>query len=279
MDDTEPLDAKKLMSAYAEPFASASALGMLTLSRAMASSVKVMLTGDGGDDVFLGYPASSSVACSKPLAGLTFVVKNSWLALRSTFPRVGPLRRAAALFDYTVGGLNARVSYSDSLPVYKMQGLLGDRLSSLPDFNETTWSVNGGYQILEEYLEYERKHWFVSEFMTKVDGATMHYGLEARSPFFDHCLWEFASSLPFGLRLHGNRLKAILRELASRRISWAVANRRKKGFGVPVRSWIVGRWRPLVESVLRNSVLEKEGWIRSGGSYSAGFSGKKRVGT
>jgi asparagine synthase (glutamine-hydrolysing) len=134
---------------------------------------------------------------------------------------------------------------------------------NLVDFNEITWSTNGGHRILEEYLVYERKHWFVSEFMTKVDGATMHYGLEARSPFLDHCLWEFVSSLPFGLRLRGGRLKAILRELVKRKIGWAVANRRKKGFGVPVQRWIVERWRPLVESALRDSVLEKEGWINS----------------
>src|SRR5262249_53156137 len=136
------------------------------------------------------------------------------------------------------------------------------------DFSATPWSVNEAYNILEEYLAYERKHWFVSEFMTKVDGATMHYGLEARSPFFDHCLWEFASSLTFGLRLYGGRSKAILRELARRRISWAVANRRKNGFGVPVQRWIVGRWRPLVESALRDSVLEEEGWIHSQAALS-----------
>lgn len=230
MDDSEPLDTKKLMAAYAEPFASPSALGMLTLSRTMSSSVKVMLTGDGGDDVFLGYPAHRHLWLAQNLSRiLPSAAKNSWCALRSIFPRVGPLRRLAALFDYTAGGLNARVSYSNSLPAYKAQGLLGERLFNLPSFNGTDWSVNGAYHIMEEYLAYERKHWFVSEFMTKVDGSSMYYGLEARSPFFDHCLWEFASSLPFGLRLHGGRLKAILRELARRRIGWTVANGRKRG--------------------------------------------------
>ena len=246
----------------------------------MSSSVKVMLTGDGGDDVFLGYPAHRHLWLAQNLSRvLPSAVKNSWLALRSIFPRVGPLRRAAALFDYTVGGLDARVSYSNSLPVYKMQGLLGDRLSSLPDFNETTWSVNGGYQILEEYLEYERKHWFVSEFMTKVDGATMHYGLEARSPFFDHCIWEFASSLPFGLRLHGSRLKSILRELASRRISWAVANRRKKGVWCS-SSALDCRSLASLSRISAARLGSRKGRLDSFavGSSSAGFSGKTRVG-
>ena len=47
--------------------------------------------------------------------------------------------------------------------------------------------------------------WFVSEFMTKVDGATMYHALEARSPFLDHTIWDFAASLPFELRLRGER--------------------------------------------------------------------------
>jgi asparagine synthase (glutamine-hydrolysing) len=265
MDDTLPLDTTKLASAYAEPFACASALGMLTLSRAMASSVKVMLTGDGGDDVFLGYPPHRHLWLAENLSRLLpLSVKASWLTVRSKFPRVGPLRRAGALFDYTAGGLGALVSYSNSLPAYKVEGLIGDRLWDLPDFNETCWTVNGEYRMLQEYLAYLHKHWFISEFMTKVDGATMHYGLEARSPFLDQYLWEFTSSLPFGLRLHGGRLKAILRELAKRHIGWNVANRRKKGFGIPVQRWIVARWHRQVEAVLRDSILEKEGWIHSG---------------
>jgi asparagine synthase (glutamine-hydrolysing) len=100
--------------------------------------------------------------------------------------------------------------------------------------------------------------------MTKVDGATMYYALEARSPLLDQSLWEFAASLPFDLRLRRGRLKAILRELAWRRIGKEVAKRRKRGFGIPVQRWIIGPWRPLVEATLRESILNKEGWVRSG---------------
>ena len=96
--------------------------------------------------------------------------------------------------------------------------------------------------------------------MTKVDGSTMHYGLEARSPFLDQDLWEFASSLPYTLRLHRWQLKSILREVARRRINPHLAQGRKRGFGIPVHRWIVGPWRPLVEESLRESILEKEGW-------------------
>ena len=91
----------------------------------------------------------------------------------------------------------------------------------------------------------------------------MHYGLEARSPFLDQFLWEFASALSFDVRLHAWRPKAILRELASKRISRRVANRRKTGFGIPVQRWMVGRWRPQIEAAFQDSILDSEGWIRA----------------
>src|SRR5436853_6369726 len=96
---------------------------------------------------------------------------------------------------------------------------------------------------MNDFLEYDRATRFTGEYLTKVDGATMFYALEARSPFLDQEIWNFASSLPFSLRLRGGRLKAILRELASRHVSSDVANGRKRGFGVPVSQWLISRWR------------------------------------
>ena len=124
-------------------------------------------------------------------------------------------------------------------------------------------SIDGGYRVLADYLEYMQKAQFVGQYLTKVDGATMRYGVEARSPFLDQFIWEFASSLPFEMRLRGGRLKAILREIVKRRIGTDIANRRKTGFGVPVQRWMVGRWCPQVKMVLQESILGKEGWIRS----------------
>jgi asparagine synthase (glutamine-hydrolysing) len=100
--------------------------------------------------------------------------------------------------------------------------------------------------------------------MTKVDGGAMYYAIEARSPFLDHRLWELAASLPIEMRLRGGELKAILRELVRRNVSPAVAARRKQGFTVPVHHWLVGAWRPQLESIASDSFLEQQGWIKPG---------------
>src|SRR5205085_8801341 len=80
----------------------------------------------------------------------------------------------------------------------------------------------------------------------------------------DYRLWEFAASLPYGLRLKGGTLKAVLRELARRHLGERVAAARKRGFGIPVQRWIAGKWRERVAASFRDSLLEREGWVRGG---------------
>jgi asparagine synthase (glutamine-hydrolysing) len=80
---------------------------------------------------------------------------------------------------------------------------------------------------------------------------------------------DFAAPLPFKVRLHGGRLKAILREIVRRRISPAVAGRPKQGFTIPVSSWLATRWRGTLEESLHDSCLEREGWLRGPGLAEA----------
>ena len=264
LSGNEAPDLTEFVSAYAEPFACASALGMLRASRAVASEATVLLTGDGGDDVFLGYPEHRHYWVAEKLArALPEVVGSWWLDHRQTFANSGILGRAASFLNYTTGGLAAVAAARDGLPMYQRHGLLGERLRSatIPQ-RSMVWSQESGTKLLTEFLAYDRTTRFLGEYLPKLDGATMYHGLEARSPFLDQELWEFAASLPFGLRLHRGQLKAILRELARRKLGERVARGRKRGFGVPVQRWIAGPWRQAVEDALRDSILEKNGWIR-----------------
>ena len=90
-------------------------------------------------------------------------------------------------------------------------------------------------------LDYDRKGPFVGEYMTKVDGGAMQYALEARSPFLDQDLWIRCSP---ALRhsAAGRSSESRVRELARRRLGERVATGRKRGFGIPVQRWMMGRW-------------------------------------
>lgn len=260
--DTEP-NVEELVSAYAEPFACASALGMLRVSKAVRDSATVLLTGDGGDDVFLGYPEHRHLWWAQKMArSLPDFLSGRWLANRELIPQVGSLKRLSSFLNYSTGGLGAVASAHDGLPSYQRHGMLGEKLCGISvSARSIKWSSESARNILSQFLQYDRGGRFVGEYMTKVDGATMFHSLEARSPFLDQELWEFASSLSFELRLQGGQLKAVLRELARQKLGERVARGRKRGFTIPVQRWLVGRWRNALVELLRASILDREGFI------------------
>jgi asparagine synthase (glutamine-hydrolysing) len=141
--------------------------------------------------------------------------------------------------------------------------MLGDRLTGrILAQRAIRGSFQSARRLLADFLEYERRTRFVSEYMTKVDGATMHYAIEARSPFLDQRIWESAAGMPFEVHLRGWELKAVLRELVRRRVDPSVASRRKQGFTVPVERWLATGWKPQLECLSDAApCLESEGWI------------------
>src|SRR5688572_16419672 len=262
--DSEP-NIDELVSAYGEPFACSSALGMLRVSKAVRGSATVLLTGDGGDDVFLGYPEHRHLWLAQKVArSLPGFVASGWRGNRNKVPQVGSLKRLSSFLNYSTGGLGAVACAHDGLPSYQRYGMLGERLAGVSVAQrDIDWSSESGRNVLSEFLEYDRGNRFVGEYMTKVDGATMFHSLEARSPFLDQDLWEFASSLSFELRLHGGQLKSVLRELARQKLGERLASGRKRGFTIPVQRWLVGRWQNALTELLQTSILDQQGWINS----------------
>jgi asparagine synthase (glutamine-hydrolysing) len=260
----DPPGMEDLVSAYGEPFACASALGLLKVSQAIKREVTVLLTGDGGDDIFLGYPYHRHFWMTERVAQVMpeFAPK-AWPHLRRFVPDRGFPRKAKHFLDYSIGGLGAVTQVRDGLPLFHRFGLLGGRLArvTLPQ-RQMSWSNRSARHLLEEFLLYDWKTTLTGEYLTKVDGGTMFHGLEARSPFMDHLLWEYAGALPVQTRLNNGVLKAVLREIARRRISPRVANRRKRGFEIPVCRWLARKWANRFVELFTESLLGREDVIQ-----------------
>lgn len=250
-----------LVAAYGEPFACASALGMLQVSQAVRREATVLLTGDGGDDVFLGYPEHRACWLAQRLAKL-LPVEAPIRALAGRLPASGPLRRARTLLLLATRGVAGWQLTQDRHAWYRRHAVLGERLRSqaVPELPAED-SLAGGRRLLEEFLAYDRRMRFPGEYMTKVDGGAMYHALEARSPFLDQELWEFAASLPVDMRLQGGELKAILRALARRHLGDRTAGGAKRGFTIPVSRWMAGPLRERAAAELEDSQLGREGWI------------------
>lgn len=264
MSRTFSVDPDELTRAWGEPFACASALGMLRLSETIRGmGVTVLLTGDGGDDVFLGYPEHRIFYQAQRLAAfLPTAFAQRWERWRRILPQEGLCKRAGNFLAFATGGLRGVTDAHLGLPYFRQAGLLGPRLGEVSvSWQQTPWSPESARRLLSDFLDYEHRTRFRGEYMTKIDGGTMHYALEARSPFLDHLLWEFAAQLPYEIRLHGGRLKAILRALAERHLGRRVSRRPKSGFGIPVGRWLAGHWRVEVEQLLADSVAARQGWL------------------
>jgi asparagine synthase (glutamine-hydrolysing) len=264
LSGAEPPEVEDLVSAYGEPFACASALGVLRVSRAVKREATVLLTGDGGDDIFLGYPYHRLFFMAERVARL---MPNSaasvWLSSRRIAPDRGFLRRGKHFLDYSISGLGAITQVHDGLPRYHQFGLLGERLNKVALRHRLIpWSIKSARNLLEEFLLYDWQTTFTGEYLTKVDGGTMFYGLEARSPFLDHVLWEYAGALPLQTRLHGGTLKAVLREIVRRRMGKSIADRPKRGFEIPVCRWLAKQWGNRFVRLFNESLLAREGLIR-----------------
>jgi asparagine synthase (glutamine-hydrolysing) len=265
LSDADEVGISQLVAAFAEPFACSSAFGMLRLSRAIAATpARVVLTGDGGDDVFLGYPRHLLLQRTQRVARrLPRGATDGWRAIRQTMPRSGAFKRFTHLVDYTTGGLGGFVGANPGYADFDRHGLLGDRLVDRPfDASDAAWSIDSARDALNQYLAYDVRTQFVSEYLVKVDGSTMQYAIEARAPFLDHVLWEHAASLPFDVRLRNGELKAVLREIARRRLGEQVASGKKRGFTIPVEAWMGRRWHSRVEESFRDSLLVAEHWVQ-----------------
>jgi asparagine synthase (glutamine-hydrolysing) len=254
-------DLDEFTDAFSEPFSCPSAQAMLWVSRLVKPAATVLLTGDGGDDVFLGYP----------------FFRNAWWAERmarampaAAAPVCGGLsrllpRRMRRFVEYATGGVGAHVRAHDGLPYYDAHAMRGELLAqlSLP-LRRIPPSLASGRRLVEDVFDYHLQVQFSGEFLPKVDGATMNYSIEARGPFLDQKLWEFAAALPAEVRFHGGALKAVLREIVRRQVSPRAALRPKQGFTVPVERWLANRWSGMLNRLRGRTRLERGGWIRPG---------------
>lgn len=272
---------EQLTAAYAEPFGAQSAVAMLRVSAAIKPHATVLLTGDGGDDVFLGYDFYRHYWQAQQVARkLPSVAGPLWRTAGRLVKQLPGMRRPGHFLDYCTGGLGAVSRAGPGLEFYRGQQMLGEKLAELPELPHRTipHSMESARNLLTEVLDYQQRMWFTGHFMTKVDGGTMYHALEARSPFLDQALWEFSSRLPLGLRLRGGELKAVLREIVRRRVGPHVASRKKQGFSIPVERWITSReqWAGAMDRAADQALCEQQGWIRPGSLRRASREAQER---
>ena len=139
----------------------ASALGMLAVSKLVSANATVLLTGDGGDDVFLGYPEHRNLwIAQKTASALPLPVLHSWKTFRQFFPPA--LKRARSFGDFVAGGLPAATRVRNGLPDYGPM-LAGNLHGRTVPQRQMPWSEDGGRTVLYDFLNYDLNQRFTGE--------------------------------------------------------------------------------------------------------------------
>ena len=263
-------DLDDLVFLYDEPFADASALPTMAVSRLAAQHVKVVLSGDGGDELFGGYsryahdlkeaqirnyiPSVVRSLVLKPMAAIW--PKVDWL------PR--PLRLKTLLQNLS---RNPAEAYANTVSTCRREmrhSLLSrDFASSLNDHQPERAIIrsfqHGHRDALSGMLSADTNVLLPDDFLTKVDRASMGFGLEVRTPFIDWRVMELAASMPSEFKIRNGSKKWMLKQLFESRLPKDLVNRRKQGFEMPIDQWLRG---PLSDQV-RTHVLNPNGAIAS----------------
>jgi asparagine synthase (glutamine-hydrolysing) len=260
----------RLVWHYGEPFADPSAVPTWYVSELARREVTVALTGDGGDEAFLGYSRYKAM---------------HWLAQLDRVPQAG--REGLALLAglapaqlqrrLKLRQIRAMLSSSASSPAHRylpaiaffgeddkaegygeaMQGFLGCGAASLlaPYFGDRDGLVAGANRAdIHTYLP--------DDLMVKIDVAGMAHGLEARSPLLDHELMEWAAALPYPVRMKRGVLKALFKSAMEPYLPRAILHRSKRGFGCPIDRWFRGELKDMAYDVLLSQSARQRGLFR-----------------
>lgn len=249
-----------LLDHHDEPYGDSSALAVYAVARATKQHVSVVLTGDGGDELFAGYTRFLGALLSSAVPPLSAKVLNRLLR-RVPTPRsyknpVSLLQRFVEHGDRT----------ADEQVLAWNSYFAGDRLRSLLRKDVygdlRPWDVMRGQAAilesarlqgsdrLDQILRHNLATYLLDDLLIKVDRMTMAVALEARSPFLDRDLAELCFRIPSGYKVHRGRLKWILREAYEGLLPATVLHRKKHGFGVPVGRWWSAQLRDMVDDLL-----------------------------
>ena len=263
-----------LVEHYGEPYADSSAVPTYYVARETRKHVTVALNGDGGDESFAGYERYIAMGLTEkyrrvPSFLRESVIKETVNLIPSSATKRSRVKSAKRLLEavslprvdrYThwVSVFNEQTKqplYSD---VFRQQTKGADATGLLGEWFKRA----NGIGILDAMLLTDQMTYLPNDLLVKVDIATMAVSLEARSPFLDHHVIEFAASLPQNLKLRRLTSKYLLKKVLRKLLPSENLNRRKMGFGVPIGHWFRGKMQPFLREVVLSEKALRRGLFK-----------------
>jgi asparagine synthase (glutamine-hydrolysing) len=256
----------KLIGAFDEPFADSSALPTYLVSQLAAGSVKVALSGEGGDELFGGYYTYVADVLAPRLGPLAPAL--------SPIVRRLPSSSSKASFDYKakrfvsaarLPPLERHHAWKEIFSAEARAGLLSDErrgpLDPL-DVYRARYVETEGAEQLARLQDVDLGVYLVDDLLVKTDRASMAHSLEARVPFCDEVVSELALALPARHKVRGFAKKRLLRRAVAPLLPRQITHGRKQGFSIPVAAWLRDELEPFARETLSSETLARQGYFR-----------------
>jgi asparagine synthase (glutamine-hydrolysing) len=239
---------------YDEPFGDSSALPTILVSRLAKKNATVVLSGDGGDELFCGY---NNYVSAKKMSRLIPLGR-----LMKMFPEQADIGRRLfkinprfGRYQYLDKNINI-VNIDYILSKYFLAGIFSKNQYNLDNKYFELSDLTTGIQEL--YMLNDMVNYLPNDILTKVDRASMSVSLEARVPILDHRIVEFSFRVPHHLKYNNGIQKYLLKKLAYNYIPKTLLERPKKGFSVPVFKWMKSDLRFLLDTYLSDDYIIKQ---------------------
>lgn len=260
-----------LIDHYGEPYADSSAIPTYYVSKETRKHVTVALNGDGGDESFGGYERYAAMQAAEIYQRFPAALRRVFVEMPVGVLPSSELKRTR-IRDAQRFIMAANLPRSERY-YYWMSGIKDSMKSELytDDFKKRfngsrpfhfidQWYKHAkGSGLLDSTLLADQMTYLPNDLLVKVDIASMANSLEARSPFLDHKVIEFAATLPENLKMKRFQTKYLLKKVAASLVPREVIYRQKMGFGVPIGKWFRGEMRDFVHSVLLSEQAMKRG--------------------
>jgi asparagine synthase (glutamine-hydrolysing) len=262
----------ELIRHYGEPFADSSAIPSFYLAQMTRRHVTVALNGDGGDESFAGYTRYVANAVAGRLERIPAPLRRGIAGLGARIQDGGDVGSARNKFRRLAGtlALDRPARYARYVSWFDAAGRAA---LYTPEFAETVgavpaerliadaWAAASGHSVVDRMLEVDVSTYLVDDLIAKIDIATMAHALEARSPFLDHELMQFAASVPANLKVRGREKKWLLREAMRGWLSDDILDRPKQGFSVPLSTWLRSDLQGWAREVLLDRGTAERGYF------------------
>jgi len=247
-----------------EPFGDTSAIPTYMVSKLASEHVKVVLSGDGGDELFAGYDKYVVEQRERRRDRIPRVLRHSAAAVTRLMPEGMTGRRFLRHL-----ALDGERRYLDASTMFRgddMRRLFRpDAYRRLAQHDPLAESMAGLRTYGQDWLgalQYLDLHSYLPlDILTKVDRATMAHSLEARPPLLDHRLAEFAATIPARYRLHGGTTKYLFKQAMRGILPDGIIDRPKHGFAVPIASWLRGDLAEFTRSLLLSAACRHRGFF------------------